>query len=89
MRTGTENRVVPPDEIKRMILSISQPPWDREICPGATIDDIDAAIVYNFLAKAKDERRHDTDASASVSSILKKLHLLKNGVPTEVVAQTD
>lgn len=82
MRTGTENRVMPPDEIKRMILTINQPPWDREICPGATIDDIDAAIVYDFLAKAKDERRHDADASASVSSILKKLHLLKNGVPT-------
>ena len=82
MRTGTENRVLPPDEIKRMILTINQPPWDREICPDATIDDIDAAIVYDFLAKAKDERRHDADASASVSSILKKLHLLKNGMPT-------
>jgi len=79
MRTGTENRVMPPDEIKRMILTINQPPWDKEICPGATIDDIDATIIYDFLAKAKDERRHDADASASVFSILKKLHLLKNG----------
>jgi len=72
MRTGTENRVLPPDEIKRMILTINQPPWDREICLDATIDDIDAALIYNFLAKAKDERRHDADASASVSSILEE-----------------
>ena len=82
MRTGTENRVMPPDELKRMILTTSQPPWDREICPGATIDDIDAAVVYDFLAKAKDERRLDADAGASISSILKKLHLLKEGMPT-------
>ncbi len=77
-----KNRVMPPDEIKRMIITINQPPWDREICPNATIDDIDAAIVYDFLAKAEDERRHDADASASISSILEKLHLLKNGMPT-------
>jgi ATP-dependent DNA helicase RecG len=65
-----------------MILTTGQPPWDREICSGSTIDDIDATIIYDFLAKAKDERSLDADAGASVPSILKKLHLLKNGVPT-------
>ncbi|MEN6396097.1 MAG: ATP-binding protein [Methanoregula sp.] len=73
---------MPPDELKRMILTSNLPPWDKEICPGATFDDIDSAIVYDFLAKAKDGRRLDADAGASVSSILKKLHLVKNGAPT-------
>jgi ATP-dependent DNA helicase RecG len=82
IRAGTETRVIPPDELKRMILTISQPPWDREICSGASIDDIDTTAIYDFLAKARDGRRLEAEAGAPVHVILKKLHLLNNGSPT-------
>lgn len=82
IRVGTETRVMPPDELKRMILTNNQPPWDTEICPGATIKDIDTAAVNEFLSKAKDERRLDVGTGTSVPTILDKLHLLKEGKPT-------
>ncbi|MBN1195659.1 MAG: putative DNA binding domain-containing protein [Methanomicrobiaceae archaeon] len=82
MRTGTENRVIPPDEIKRIILSEHAVPWDDRPCPGATLDDIDAPSVRTFLERAQKERRFDADPSIPVKIGLEKLGVLSGGLPT-------
>lgn len=41
IRVGTENRVITPDELKRIIIFTGVPPWDFKICPDATLHDID------------------------------------------------
>ena len=82
MRTGTENRVMPPDEIKRIILSEHAVPWDNQPCRGATLDDIDAPSVRTFLLRAQKERRFDADPSIPVKIALEKLDVLSGGLPT-------
>jgi ATP-dependent DNA helicase RecG len=82
MRTGTENRVIPPDEIKRIILSEHAVPWDDQPCQGATLDDIDARSVRTFLERALKERRFDADPSIPVKIGLEKLGILSGGLPT-------
>ena len=82
MRTGTENRVMPPDEIKRIILIEHALPWDDQPCRGATLDDIDAPSVRTFLERAQKERRFDADPSIPVKIALEKLGVLSGGLPT-------
>ncbi|MDG6250117.1 ATP-binding protein [Methanocalculus sp.] len=82
MRTGTENRVMPPDEIKRIILREHAVPWDDQLCQGATLDDIDAPSVRKFLERALYERRFDADPSTPVKIALEKLGVLSGGLPT-------
>lgn len=81
IRVGTENRVIPPDELKRMILTTGLPPWESEICPDATLDDIDPDLIREFLTRAEQYRRIQ-DPGTSIPDILDKLHLMKNGLPT-------
>ena len=82
MRVGTENRVIPPDELKRIILSDHSIPWDEQPCYDATLDDIEPATVKVFLERAKQERRCDIDPAAPVKIALDKLGVLKGEVPT-------
>jgi ATP-dependent DNA helicase RecG len=81
-RTGTENRVMPPDELKRIILSDHTLPWDDQPCQGATIDDIDAPSVRTFLERAQNKRRFDIDPSIPIETALEKLDVLSGGLPT-------
>jgi len=53
MRVGTENRVMPPDELKRMILNDHAVPRDDQPCRGGDLNDIDAASVRAFLERAQ------------------------------------
>ena len=39
-KIGTEKRVIPPGELKRIILEQKHMIWDEEICEGATLNDI-------------------------------------------------
>jgi ATP-dependent DNA helicase RecG len=82
MRTGTENRVMPPDELKRIILSEYALPWDDQPCRGASLDDIDAPSVRAFLDRAQKERRFDADPSIPVKTALEKLGVLIGEEPT-------
>lgn len=82
MRTGTENRVMPPDELKRIIRSEHAVPWDDQPCRGATVDDIDAPSVRTFLERARKERRFDADPEIPVKTALDKLGVLSGGLPT-------
>ena len=60
-RVGSENRIIPPDELKRMIIEQKKTKWDEEICEGACLDDIDNDKVKWFLSKAKAERNFDVN----------------------------
>ena len=50
-RIGTETIVMPPNEIKKMILTASKFEWDSQVCEGATIKDIDLkkVILQRYL----------------------------------------
>jgi ATP-dependent DNA helicase RecG len=82
MRTGTENRVMPPDELKRIILSEHAVPWDDQPCREATLDDIDAPSIRTFLERAQKERKFDADPSIPVKTALEKLGILSGGRAT-------
>jgi len=82
IRVGTENRVMPPDELKRMILNDYAVPWDDQPCRGGELDDIDAASVRAFLERAQWARRFDGDPTIPVAKALDKLGVLSGGVPT-------
>lgn len=76
-RIGAENRIIPPDELKRIILEQRQTKWDEETCEGATITDIEAEKVQWFLRKATFERRLEIDPAISVKDALERIGLLK------------
>ncbi|MCD6381955.1 MAG: putative DNA binding domain-containing protein, partial [Candidatus Aenigmarchaeota archaeon] len=75
-RVGTENRPIPPDELKKIILEQKQTRWDEEICEKATIKDIDEKAVRDFLEKAKRERNYETQPGLKLENILEKLGLM-------------
>jgi ATP-dependent DNA helicase RecG len=82
IRVGTENRIIPPDELKRIIRSSPESPWDNEFCIGATVDDIDPDIVETFLTLVRQERRIEIEPDISITTALEKLYLIKNGLIT-------
>ncbi|MBU4189865.1 MAG: putative DNA binding domain-containing protein [Candidatus Thermoplasmatota archaeon] len=77
-KVGSEKRIIPPDELKRIILEQKKTRWDEEVCKGATLKDIDDEKVKWFLRKAKFERRLDIDPTISVKDALKRLELIRN-----------
>jgi len=80
-KVGTEKRVIPPDELKRVILEQKQMRWDEEICEGATLNDIDNEKLKWFLRKAKTERNFDIESETNLKEALKRLKLVKDGKP--------
>ena len=74
-RSGTENIVIPPDELRRLFLEINKKHWDAKICEGATLEDIDEEKVKLFLRKAKAERNFEVEETIPVSEALEKLGL--------------
>ncbi|MFH1127054.1 MAG: RNA-binding domain-containing protein [archaeon] len=78
-RAGTENPVISPDEIEKIILEKKKKYWDSDICEGATLADIDAEKVKWFLNEAKKERGLDISESSSIKDALLKLKLTHVG----------
>ncbi|RLF32490.1 MAG: hypothetical protein DRN08_06585 [Thermoplasmata archaeon] len=76
-RVGTENPVISPEELERIILEKRKRYWDSEICEGANLDDIDEEKVKRFLRKAKYERNFDVE-SKNAEEALERLELIKN-----------
>jgi len=75
IRSGTENVVTPPDELRRLFLKTDTRHWGAEICEGATLDDVDEEKIKLFLIKAKGERNFDVEETISVSEALEKIGL--------------
>ena len=77
-RVGTENPVIPPEELERVILEKRKRYWDSGICEGAGLEDIDEEKVKWFLRKAKYERNFDVEPETPVEEALERLELMKN-----------
>lgn len=83
-RVGTENVVVPPEELERIILEKRKRYFDSEICAEASLDDIDEEKVKWFLKVAKVGRDYPLDENISVRDALTHSELLKEGKMTNV-----
>ena len=44
-RVGTEDVVIPPEELEKLILEKKKGYWDKQTCEGATLEDIDWGFV--------------------------------------------
>jgi len=72
-RVGTENPVIPPEELERIILEKRKRYWDYEICEGANLDDIDEEKVKRFLREGNRQHRLKVTEDTSLMDIL--IHL--------------
>ena len=82
-RVGTENVVVPSEELERIILEKRKRYFDSEICEEASLEDIDDEKVRWFLRKAKVERDLDVDENTPVEEALRRLKLIKDNISGE------
>ncbi|PKP60380.1 MAG: hypothetical protein CVT88_03290 [Candidatus Altiarchaeales archaeon HGW-Altiarchaeales-1] len=77
-RVGTENPLIPPEEIERIIMEKRKNIWDSEICEEANLKDIDGEKVKWFLRTAKIKRGLKIPENTPLKEVLTKLKLLKN-----------
>jgi len=82
IRSGSESVKMPPDMLTRLIMEQQGYVWDREVCTGATLDDIDPALVKSYLTRARQVRHIDLDPDTPVETALETLELLKDAHPT-------
>ena len=78
-RVGTENVIVPPEELERIILEKRNRYFDSEICEGASLEDIDEEKVKWFLKEARRERGLKISEDVEIKEALMLLKLLRNG----------
>ena len=78
-RVGTENVVIAPEELERIIVEKRKKYWNSEICEEASLNDIDEEKVRWFLRKAKYERNFDVEPEIPIKEALEKLELIRNG----------
>ena len=79
IRSGSESVKMPPDVLTRLIMEQQGYTWDRDICAGASLHDIDPALVKSYLARALQVRHIDLDPDTPVETALESLELLKEG----------
>lgn len=82
IRSGSESVKMPPDVLTRLIMEQQGYVWDRDICAGATLADIDPALVKSYLTRARQVRQIDLDPDTPVETALDSLELLNDGRPT-------
>ena len=78
-RVGTENIIISPEELERIILEKRAVYWDSQIYKEVSFRDIDEEKVRWFVNKAKTERNLKIDEKLPVSELLERLELAKNG----------
>ncbi len=72
-RVGTENPVIPPEEIERIIMEKRNKYWDSEICEGACMKDIDEEKVKWFLDERFSARKIPHPSQMNVSDFLRNI----------------
>ncbi|MBU3958133.1 MAG: helix-turn-helix domain-containing protein [Nanoarchaeota archaeon] len=80
-RIGSENPIIPPDELERIILEKKKRYWDSEICEGAGLDDIDGDFAREFFIP-RYESLTERKTAGSDKNLLEALSCVKNGKPT-------
>ena len=61
---------------------IQNRPFDERPCIDATLDDIDAATVANFVRRARFERQFPLPEGTAMADVLTHLNLVRQGRPT-------
>ncbi len=82
VRIGSENRIIPPAELKKMILLYGQKNWDFEICNDGKLEDIDFKKVKWYLKEREKHRNVSSKLNISFEELLTNLKCLRNGKPT-------
>jgi predicted HTH transcriptional regulator len=62
--------------------AIQSRPFDERVCPGATLADIDAGTLTDFVRRARGERKFPLPETAGPTEVLSHLEMLAGGVPT-------
>ncbi len=80
-RAGRSTVKMAKDEYERLILEKHKDKlyFDEQICKGAKITDISKEKLSDFVKKAKEQRGLSIVSRASVTDILRKLKLMKDG----------
>jgi ATP-dependent DNA helicase RecG len=81
MRAGEALRPMTPDELRRILLETG-PDFSCEICPGASLADLNTTAVQNFIALWKDKSGKPTEAPSSIEQSLEDAELLVGGKVT-------
>jgi ATP-dependent DNA helicase RecG len=80
-KVGSEKRVIPPDELKKMILEQKKNRWDEEICSKAQIQDVDWEFVQKtFIPLYKNVS--GKKVAGKPIDLLKALGAIKKDKPT-------
>jgi len=79
-RVGKSTMRMSKDEYENLILEKYKDKlqFDTQVCPKATIRDIDKEKVRWFLRKAKEERNYDIDPETPIKEALKRLNLIQD-----------
>jgi ATP-dependent DNA helicase RecG len=80
-KVGSEKRVIPPDELKKMILEQKRSRWDEEICKNATLNDIDWSYITEVFIPLYEKTSGKKIVSAP-QDLLKALGVIKDNKPT-------
>ena len=81
-RVGTSNRMMTPQEIAQMHLHSTDMSWDKFPARDAVIEDIDIEKVKRYIKKANETGRRKIEDDEKPLKVLKKLKLIKDGLPT-------
>jgi ATP-dependent DNA helicase RecG len=80
-RCGTETVIIPPDDIRRRILSNNSINWEKEICKGAKISDLNNDTINFFKQLARKSNRIKVK-NENIKLLLKKLKLIEGNKVT-------
>ena len=84
-RSGTSTVILPPDEIRKMILQSESMQWDSKICKEAKFSDINISTVKKFIDMAVRAKRIP-DVSKNPETVLRKLELINdNGITNAAI----
>lgn len=78
-RSGRTNQTLSPTEAAELYLTTHGITWDETTLPKASLQDINAEKVRNFLRRAQSERRLNASADMSVEQVLRQLNLIRDG----------
>jgi len=82
LRVGTENQIIPPDDLKQLIIEQKKTKWDEEICEGACLDDIEKSKVKWYLKQRDSTRNISKDIKISVNQLMRNIKALDKSKPT-------
>ena len=81
-RVGKSYHVLSSSELTRLFFSSGEVSWDAGPSLQATLDDIDAEALRQFLQRARQERNMAIAVVTPLSEVLEKLELLYEGRPS-------